>query len=97
MAGFFKEVLRVAGETGCGRVISDLRDATIKATSADMYWMADALSKQNIQALHRRAIVVSRDQEDYHFWETLCANQGQGQIRVFEDYEHARRWALGRH
>jgi hypothetical protein len=94
VGAFFAEVLRVAGETGCHRVVSDLRDATINASAADMYWMADALSKKNIQILHRRAIVVSRDQDDYAFWETLCANQGQGNIRIFEDYDEARRWAL---
>ena len=93
VSAFFTEVLRVAAESGCGRVLSDLRDATIKASSADMYWMADALSKKNIQSLRRRAIVVSRDQEDYSFWETLCANQGQGGVRIFEDCEEAKRWA----
>jgi hypothetical protein len=96
VAAFFGEVLRVAAENDCGRVLSDLRDATIVASAADMYWMADALSKKNVQSLRRRAIVVSRDQEDYSFWETVCANQGQGNVRIFEDYDEARRWALAR-
>ena len=96
VAAFFDEVLRVAADNDCDRVVSDLRDATIVASAADMYWMADALSKKNVQSLQRRAIVVSRDQQDYSFWETLCANRGQGNVRIFEDYDEARHWALAR-
>jgi hypothetical protein len=94
VGAFFAELLRAAEEYGCSRALSDLRDATIRATAADLYWMAEALSKKNIQILHRRAIVVSRDQDDYSFWETLCANQGQGNIKIFEDYDEAHRWVV---
>lgn len=94
VAEFFTEVLRVATETGCGRVLSDLREARIVATTADIYWMAQALAKKKVQALHRRAIVVARDQDDYAFWETVCSNLGHRNVRVFEDYDAARRWVL---
>ena len=94
VSAFFAEVLRVAAESGCGRVLSDLRDARIVASAADLYWMADALTKKDVQTLTRRAIVVARDQDDYGFWETLCTNRGHRNVRVFEDYDEARRWAL---
>ena len=94
VGAFFAELLRAAEEHHCSRALSDLREATIRASAADLYWMAEALSKKNIQALHRRAIVVSRDQDDYSFWETLCANQGQGNVKIFEDYEDAKGWVL---
>ena len=94
VGAFFAALIRAAEEHGCTRALSDLRDATIRATAADLYWMAESLARKNIRALQRRAIVVSRDQEDYSFWETVCANQGVGNVRIFEDYDEARRWAV---
>ena len=37
---------------------------------------------------------MARDQDDYEFWETVCANQGHASLRIFEDYDEAKRWAL---
>lgn len=51
-------------------------------------------AQRHHQGLHRRAIVVARDRDDYDFWETVCSNLGQGTVRVFEDYEEAKRWAV---
>ena len=94
VAAFFAELLRVAEESGCRRALSDLRQARIKASTADIYWMAEALKKKNIQTLERRAIVTASDREDYDFWATVCANMGHRAVRVFQDYDEAKRWVL---
>lgn len=92
---FFAEMGRVATENRCARVLSDLREAKIVASTTDIYRMAQSLEDKKIGRSFRRAIVVSRDEEDYAFWETVCFNQGFQSVRLFHDYEDANRWVTG--
>lgn len=92
---FFTEVGRVAAEHRCKRVLSDLRKAKIVASTADIYLMAKMLGEKKIDKSFKRAIVISRDEEDYTFWETVCFNQGFQSVRVFRDHDEAKRWVLG--
>lgn len=91
---FFAEVGRVAAENRCTRVLSDLREAKIVAATADIYLMAKALGEKKISPSFKRAIVISRDEEDYAFWETVCFNQGFQNVRVFREYDEAKQWVL---
>ena len=94
ITGFFQEVGKVAHENNCYRVLSDLRSGTITASIADIYEMAGALEKMNIQKSFRRAIIISRDHRDFSFWETVCYNQGHQNVKIFEDFEEAKSWVL---
>lgn len=89
---FFSEVGRVAKQNKCTRVLSDLRKAKIAASTTDIYQTADALGNKQISTDFKRAIVVSQDEEDYAFWETVCFNQGFQNVRVFRVYDEARQW-----
>jgi hypothetical protein len=91
---FFMEVGKVAGEHECTRVLSDLREATITAPLADIYEMAKAIEKKQVLKSFRRAIVISKDHQDYAFWETVCYNQGHRMVRIFQNYDQARKWVL---
>lgn len=89
---FFAEVGRVAAENKCTRVLSDLRKAHIAASTTDIYQTASALGNKKISPGFKRAIVVSRDEDDYAFWETVCFNQGFQNVRIFQDYGEAEQW-----
>lgn len=86
------EVGRVAVENQCMRVLSDLRDAKVVASTAEIYRMAKLLGGTQITKAVKRAVVVSRDEEDYAFWETVCFNQGYQNVKIFRDYDEARQW-----
>lgn len=91
---FFKEVGSVAGKNNCTRILSDLRNAKIVAPVSDIYAMAKLLDSMNISPSFRRAIVITTDHDDYRFWETACYNQGHSSVRLFENYERAKKWVL---
>ena len=86
------EVGRVAVENQCMRVLSDLRDAKVVASTAEIYRMAKLLGGTQITKAVKRAVVVSRDEEDYAFWETVCFNQGYQNVKIFRDYDEAKQW-----
>ena len=88
----FSEVGRIAVENQCTRVISDLREAKVAASTADIYLLAKSLGSTQITKVFKRAVVVSRDEEDYAFWETVCFNQGFQNVKIFRDYDKAKQW-----
>ncbi len=94
VSAFFEQVGRTAAEHSCKRVLSDLRNARIVAPLADIYEMASAIEKKGILTSFKRAIVISKDQEDYDFWKTVCHNTGHANIRLFHDYDEAMAWVL---
>lgn len=89
---FFTEVGRVAVESQCVRVLSDLREAKIVASTSDIYRMAQSLGNTQITKAFKRAIVVCRDDGDSAFWETVCFNQGFHNVKIFRDNEKAQQW-----
>jgi hypothetical protein len=94
ISDFFTEVGRIAAENNCTRVLSDLREGKITALLTDIYEMAKAIENKGIVKSLKRAIVISKDHDDYAFWETVCHNQGHQRVRVFQDYEQAKDWVL---
>lgn len=94
VSAFFNEIGKVAAENKCNRVLSDLREAKIAATTTDIYDMAKSLEEMRILKSFRRAIVISRDHRDYSFWKTVCYNQGHQIVQTFQDYEQAKAWIL---
>ena len=89
---WFSEVGRIAVENQCTRVISDLREAKVVASTADIYLLAKSLGSTQITNVFKRAVVVSQDEEDYAFWETVCFNQGFQNLKIFRDYDEAKQW-----
>lgn len=91
---FFSEIGKVAATNNCIRVLSDLREGKIAAPMTDIYEMAKSLDKLKILKSFKRAIVISQDHKDYQFWETVCYNQGYHKVKLFTDYEQAKKWLL---
>ena len=92
---FFAEVGRVARENRCSRVLSDLREGRIAASTLDIFSEVESPEHGSISRNVRRAIVISRDMRDYRFWETLCRNRGFRHVRIFTDHDEAAEWVLG--
>lgn len=95
VSAFFAEVGRVSAENRCSRILSDLREARIAASTMDIYEEVQKPEHSGIPRSHRRAIVISRDMRDYRFWETTCRNRGFLGVRIFTNYDEAADWLLG--
>ncbi len=89
---FFVEVGKIVAENNCRQILSDVRDAKIIASVADIYNMAKSIKSKGILTSLRRAIVISKDHKDYTFWETVCYNQGHQMVKIFQNYEQAKDW-----
>lgn len=94
---FFTEMVAVALENDCNRILSDLRVAKINFRHQDIPAMAKELDTLNVPASFKRALVISSDHEDYQFWEKVCHDQGYRYVKIFEDYVQAKVWLLGEH
>ncbi len=72
------------------RVLNDMRKASIKLSTADVYdlpaWIEEACEEAGVNRFSKRALLVSRDFNDYQFFETVSRNHGH-LLEVFADSE----------
>jgi hypothetical protein len=72
------------------RVLNDMRKASIKLSTADIYdlpaWIEEACEEAGVNRFSKRALLVSRDFNDYQFFETVSRNHGH-LLEVFADSE----------
>jgi hypothetical protein len=92
------EFLRVVQETNCYLSISDFRSAILKLSTVDLFRSPQTLLESSTAAgvngyALKRALVIARDERDYHFFETVMHNQGQ-KLQVFKDMAQAHAWLL---
>ncbi len=90
------EVCQLISEHNCYRCITDCREARLKLSTLEIYTvprLSPVQIGQNEIHLNRlrRAILVSQDSEDFHFYETAALNTGQ-RVKVFRDTEEAWAW-----
>ena len=100
-AGEIKEQLR---EHNCPRLLNDMRKASIKLSTMDIYdlpaWIEEALEEAGVGRCARRALLVSRDFKDYEFYETVSRNHGHllavfadpAKAHIFRDISKACEW-----
>jgi hypothetical protein len=92
------DVVQVAKEQGCFRVLTDIREATVKLSMVEVYNLpnltADIVSTAGLRVYQfKRAIVISAEQELLPFFENVSRNRHQN-VRLFQDVESARQWLL---
>jgi len=92
------EIGTAAKDNHCFRCLSDYRETTMRLSTIEIYDIPQLLSRKlasmGIDAQKfKRAIVVAKSLEDFHFFETVTINTGQN-IRLFLDMEEARKWLL---
>ena len=94
------EIGVTAKENNCFLCLSDYREATMNLSTVEIYEipgiLAGSLASMGVDAQKfKRAIVVGRSLEDFHFYETVSLNTGQN-IKLFLDMDEARKWLLER-
>ena len=93
------EIGSVAKEKDCFLCLSDYRAATLTLSTMEIYKIP-ALLSEIITSLglspskFKRAIVVVKDLESFHFYETVTMNSGQF-AKLFQDINEAKKWLLG--
>ena len=95
----FTEQSRMTQAHDCNKMLNDYRAATVKLSTMDVYDLPDIISEIAAKygkdaRLVRRALVITRDAEDYYFYETVVDNRSQTE-KVFFDMEQAKAWLLG--
>ena len=92
------EISRMAMEQNCFLCLSDYREATIDMSTLEIHDLPKVLSA-TVTSLglsprqFKRAIIVKKSFEDFHFFETVTLNAGQN-IKMFQDTDEAKKWLL---
>ncbi len=83
-----REVIEQLRAHKCLRLLNDMRQASIKLSTMDIYefpaWLEERLEEAGVSRHVRRAILVARDFNDYEFYETVSRNHGH-LLEVFAD------------
>ncbi len=92
------EAMEVAKEQNCFLLLCDLRAATVKLSTFEIYQLPNVVSEKSASlGLHphklKRAFVATNDLKDYDFFETVTVNRGQS-AKVFRDVDEAKKWLL---
>ena len=92
------EVLRLASEHQCFRVLSDAQELDLKLSMGDVYYLPDMFAElgSNLGLFVRkfkRAILTAPNDEILKFFETVAKNRGQN-VKLFQAEEPARQWLL---
>lgn len=86
-----KSVAKTMQETGCKRVLNDLRNATVAQLALDIYNMPAAARDSGIQVQIRRALVVGDKASEFYFLETMFINRGHI-VKIFANVRAAITW-----
>ena len=81
-------------EKDCFSIVSDYREAELNLSTIDIYevpkMISIALGEFDGFRL-KRALVVTKDLKDFHFFDTVSFNQGQN-VKLFQDIVEAKKW-----
>ena len=83
-----QEVVKQTSTHNCRRLINDLRKANSKFSTIEIYDLPTYLSEAGLDRLCKRALLVSKDFDDYKFFENVSSNQGH-LVEVFADSDES--------
>lgn len=94
------DVLELATKHKCSLLLNDFRDAEISASTVEIYEFPLTVAEGFVSAGgnpagFKRALVVAKGLEDFHFFETVSINRGQD-VKLFNNLDEARKWLLNR-
>lgn len=85
---YAQEIISQLRAHGCLRLRNDMRKASIRLSTGDLYdlpaWIEERLEEAGVSRSCKRALLVSRDFRDYEFYETVSRNHGH-LLKVFAD------------
>lgn len=94
------DILQLAQENGCFRVLTDYRETKLGFSIIDLYSIPRIISEAaTALGIHankfKRALVVPNSSKDFAFFETVSLNNGQT-VKLFYDIEKAKHWLMGK-
>jgi hypothetical protein len=101
---YAREIIKHLGGHDCVCLLNDMRKASIRLSTIDLYdlpaWIEEALEDAGVNRACKRALVVSRDFSNYKFYETVSRNHGHvlevfadaNATHIFRDKAKAREW-----
>lgn len=85
------QVARLTAETGCMRILNDMRGAKIEISFIDVFDSPRVMDESQISRRTVRALVVPKDFEHRRFLETVTRNRSHN-LMVFTDIKEAKKW-----
>jgi hypothetical protein len=79
-----QEVVKQTSAHNCRRLLNDFRKANVKLSTIEIYDLPTYFSEAGLDRLCKRALIVSRDFDDYKFFENVSSNLGH-LLEVFVD------------
>jgi hypothetical protein len=84
----------------CLRFLNDMRNASITLSTMDIYDLPAWIEEAGLNRMCKRALLVSRDFDDYKFFQSVSRNHGHllevfadsSKTRIFRDLAKAREW-----
>jgi len=92
------EMLKVAGENNCDRVLSDYRETTLALSTLEIYKMPRVIHEAAVAAgldarRLKRALVAGKGSQSLRFFEIMSHDLGHV-AKVFFSIDEARAWLL---
>ena len=85
---YAREIIRHLRAHQCLRLLNDMRRASIGLSTMDLYelpaWIEERMEEAGVSRACKRALLVSKDFNDYQFYETVSRNHGH-LLEVFAD------------
>jgi hypothetical protein len=88
---YAQEFLKLARVHDCKRILSDLREADIKLSIADLYYASAEAAVGEFDQSWKRALVVKEMTKEIEFYEITATNKGLI-VKTFDDYDEALAW-----
>jgi len=85
---YAQEIIEQLRAHHCLRLRNDMRKASLKLSTMDLYdlpaWIEERLEEAGVSRSCKRALLVSTDFRDYEFYETVSRNHGH-LLEIFAD------------
>jgi hypothetical protein len=97
---FGEAVVEQTAAHNCRRLLNDLRKAKVKLSTLEIYDLPALIEKVGLDRRCKRALVVSRDFEDYIFFRNVSSHSGHiveifgdsDKFSIFRTPDRAKKW-----
>jgi len=90
---YAEEVLKLVRIHDCKRFLNDMREAEIKMSIADLYYVSAEAAVEEFDRSWRRAVLVKEKTEELEFYEITGKNKGLD-LKIFDDFDEALEWLV---
>lgn len=94
LPGLASDLVALTERHKCERLLNDIREVELRLSTLDIYDIPELAIESGLSPRVRRALLVTSDQKESAFFETVSMNRGQN-VRVFTDFDEAMSWLMG--